>query len=107
MLVQAMRWGVSADRRIVLLGAVPWGYRLSEDRTSLVPDKEEQRVLAVVRHMFAVEKKSVREIVADLAALGYVGRAGKPLTQTRVFEMLRDGPKSKAKNGRPRTRSAS
>ena len=98
-----MRWGVSPDRaRIVLLGLPPWGFRLSEDRAKLIADEHEQAITAVVRHMFGVRGLSVRAIVDELSAMGVTGRAGKPLTQTRIFEMVRAGPQSKARAGRPR-----
>ncbi|MGH7295852.1 MAG: hypothetical protein ACRELB_12995 [Polyangiaceae bacterium] len=97
-----MRWGISPESQVVLLGVPPWGFGLADDRTGLVVDEGEQKITAVVRHMFACRRMSVRQIVSELEAMGIIGRSGRPLTQTSVFAMLRDGPKSKAKQGRPR-----
>ena len=86
-------WSTEGDRR-VLFGETPWGYRLSEDRTKLVADKEEQRVIAVVRHMRA-KGLTLHQIVRLLAALGVVNRRGRPFGLSRVFEMTHGGRKAK------------
>lgn len=65
-------------------------------------EEGEQKITAVVRHMFACRRMSIRQIVSELEVMGIVGRSGRPLTQTSVFAMLRDGPRSKAQQGRPR-----
>ena len=70
-------------------GETPWGYRLSDYRTKLVVD-EDERITTVVRHM-KVRGPSIRQIVAELEAMGIVGRRGTPIGPTRVFEMIHRG----------------
>jgi hypothetical protein len=62
-----------------------WGYRSAADGTIEV-DEDEQRVVAIVRHMHATGN-SLREIVVKLREMGVVSRRGKPIGLTRVFEM--------------------
>ncbi len=73
-------------------GRCPWGYRLGEDKKTLVPDEREQDVIAVVRAMRQSGRK-IREIVEALRDMGVVGRNGKPVGATRVFEMIQGGRK--------------
>jgi hypothetical protein len=70
-------------------GQSPWGWRIAANG-DLERDEEEERVVAVVRHMRANGHK-IREIVSFLADLGVVGRRGKPIGTTRVFEMIHGG----------------
>lgn len=86
-----MRRGWSAGRsRRVLFGEAPWGYRLSPDRTNIVIDWKEKAVVAVARHMRR-QGRTLRQIVAELARLGVVGRRGAPIGLSRVFEMIHGG----------------
>ena len=85
-------WSPERDRR-VLFGEVPWGYRLSEDRTKLVTDHGERRITSVVLHMRA-NGSSIRQIVKELERMGIVGRRGTAIGVTRVFEMLHGGRKA-------------
>jgi DNA invertase Pin-like site-specific DNA recombinase len=75
-----------------MTGRCPWGYRLAADGKTLEPDEREQNVLAVVRHMRASGRK-IREIVDALREMGVVGRNGRAIGPTRVFEMIQGGRK--------------
>jgi DNA invertase Pin-like site-specific DNA recombinase len=82
-----------------MTGRCPWGYHLAADGKTLEPDEKEQNILAVVRHMRASGRK-IREIVLALKEMGVVGRNGKPIGPTRVFEMIQGGrKKAKPKTG--------
>jgi hypothetical protein len=72
-----------------LLGRAPWGFRFGADGR-LEPDEREQRILTIARHMRA-RGATLREIVDELASIQVVGRSGKPIGMTRVFEMLTGG----------------
>jgi hypothetical protein len=67
-------------------GQTRWGWRLSAQGT-LVRDEREQAVVACVRHMRATGAK-LREIVETMKSIGVVGRSGRPLKTTRVFELI-------------------
>ena len=45
------RVNLPSGTRDILYGETPFGWRLSPDRSKLVLDPEEQRLLSVVRHM--------------------------------------------------------
>ncbi len=75
----------------ILYGEPPFGWRLSRDRSKLVRDPEEQRVVATVRHMYFVSRLPMREIVAHLAAAGIVNRRGRPFGLSRIFEIVHGG----------------
>ena len=49
--------------RDILYGETPYGWRLSADRSKLILDSDEQRLLAVVRHMYFIERVPMRQIV--------------------------------------------
>jgi hypothetical protein len=68
-------------------GQCPWGRRYARDGVTIVVDEYEQNVTAVVRHMRSTGYK-LRQIVDLLKELGVVGRTGKPIGTTRVFEIL-------------------
>jgi hypothetical protein len=68
-------------------GQSPWGTRFAQDGVTIVVDEYEQNVTAVVRHMRASGYK-LRQIVELLKELGVVGRTGKPIGTTRVFEII-------------------
>src|SRR5580704_15522717 len=61
--VKMRRVVVSQGSRDILYGETPYGWRLSRDRSKLVIDGDEQRVLAVVRHMYFVERIPMRSVV--------------------------------------------
>ncbi len=56
----------------------------------IVVDEEEQRLVALVRHMYA-SGRSMREIVTELRIMGVVNRAGKPFRLLHVWTILRSG----------------
>ncbi|MBI5535580.1 MAG: recombinase family protein [Deltaproteobacteria bacterium] len=69
-------------------GRAPYGHRVSEDGSTLEADEAEQAVITTVRE--AKERGlSIRDIVRELAAVGIVGRTGKPLAITQVGNILR------------------
>jgi hypothetical protein len=81
---------VPAGARAILYGETPFGWRLSKDRSKLVMDKDEQRLLAVVRHMYFVERINMRQIVQRLAELGAVNRRARPFTLSGVWTMVHE-----------------
>jgi hypothetical protein len=92
-----------ADEPYLLAGQTPWGKRLSRNG-SVVRDKYEENVVAVVRHMRA-NGYTLLEIVSLLRDAGVVGRRGTPIGMTRVFEMIHGG-RSKPRRKRDRRKSA-
>ncbi len=82
--------------RGALWGRCPWGYRFSPDGMQLEPFEPEQNVIAVVRHM-RLSGLKLREIADELRRSGVVGRTGRPLGITRIFELLNQGRGSRPK----------
>jgi hypothetical protein len=80
-----------AGVRSVLYGESPFGWRLSTDRSKLVLDPDEQRLLGVVRHMFHVERMNMRAIVERLDEMGVVNRRNRPFTLWSVWAMIDHG----------------
>jgi hypothetical protein len=72
---------------VLYSGQCAWGKRFAEDGVTLEVDEYEQNVTAVVRHMRESGYK-LRQIVDSLRELGVVGRTGKPIGTTRVFEII-------------------
>ena len=72
---------------VLYSGQCAWGQRFAQDGVTLEIDEYEQNVTAVVRHMRASGYK-LRQIVDSLKELGVVGRTGKPIGTTRVFEII-------------------
>src|SRR5258708_37389353 len=68
-------------------GQCGWGRRYADDGVTLEVDEYEESVTAVVRHMRSSGYK-LRQIVASLQDLGVVGRTGKPIGITRIFEII-------------------
>jgi len=86
---------------VLYSGQCAWGQRFADDGVTLVVDEYEQNVTAVIRHMRASGYK-LRQIVDSLRELGVVGRTGKPIGTTRVFEIIhgaRKKPSRSASNG--------
>jgi len=69
------------------IGLSEYAQRFADDGITLVVDEYEQNVTAVIRHMRASGYK-LRQIVDSLRELGVVGRTGKPIGTTRVFEIV-------------------
>ena len=93
----------------ILFGEAPYGWRLTRDRAKLVKDGEEQRVLAVVSHMYFVQRVPMRDVVARLGEMGVVNRRGRPFGLSSVFDMIHHGKKrppeaNAPKRGRSRAR---
>jgi ribosomal protein S14 len=80
----------------ILYGEPPFGWRLSRDRLKLVRDRDEQRVIAVVRHMYFIGRIPMREVAAQLRALGVVNRRGRPFGLSRIFEIIHGGRRATA-----------
>jgi len=83
-------------------GQSPWGMRIAADGVTLEVDEHEQNVIAVVQKMRSNGYK-LRQIVASLKELGVVGRRGKPIGMTRVFEIIHGGRKKSEGAGGPRS----
>jgi site-specific DNA recombinase len=79
---------VAGSSRDILFGETPYGWRLSRDRSKLVVDDDERRVIAVVRHMYLVERIPMRAIVDRLRETGVVNRRGRPFGLSSIFEMI-------------------
>jgi DNA invertase Pin-like site-specific DNA recombinase len=71
------------------VGAVPYGFRVTQDGVRLIPCEAEQATLMAVRAMRA-DGVSLRGIVSALAARGSVSRVGKPFALTQVANMLKN-----------------
>jgi hypothetical protein len=89
--------------RDILYGETPFGWRLSRDRSKLVLDGDEQRIIGVVRHMYFVQRVPMREIVARLRDMGVVNRRGRPFGLSSVFEMIHRG-RGQPPEAKPSTR---
>jgi len=79
----------------ILYGETPYGWRLTRDRSRLVVNGDEQRVLSVVRHMYFVERIPMRDIVQRLHEAGIVNRRDRPFVLSGVWELIhrrRDRP---------------
>jgi hypothetical protein len=74
--------------RDILHGETPFGWKRSPDRSKLVRDADEQRLLSVVRHLYLVERIPMRDIVERLRKMGVVNRRGRPFGTTGVWEMI-------------------
>src|SRR5579884_2717046 len=98
-----MRHGKAPHAQGILYGEAPFGWKLSKDRSQLVMDGGEQRIIAVVRHMYAVERTPMREIVNRLREMGVVNRRGQYFGLSRVWEMIHRGdePPPEAKAAKP------
>lgn len=70
-----------------MTGAPRYGWKLAADGKHVELNPSEAAIVKTVRHMAA--KRSVRNIAAELAARGVVGRTGKPLTRDAVWQMTR------------------
>jgi hypothetical protein len=98
---------VSASSPEVLYGETPYGWRLSRDRSRLVMNGDEQRVLAVVRHMYFAQRVPMREIVQRLDGMGIVNRRGRAFGLSSVWEMIHHGKERPAEAGPSKRKRAS
>jgi DNA invertase Pin-like site-specific DNA recombinase len=69
------------------VGAVPFGYRLHEDRVHIVPVADEQGVIGLARDLRA-EGFTYRDIAEALEGLGHLSRTGKLFHPQQVCRML-------------------
>jgi hypothetical protein len=90
--------------RDILYGEAPFGWRLSKDRSRLVEDKEEQRVIAVVRHMYFSLRLPMRDIVQLLEETGVKNRRGHAFGLSRIFEIIHGKSAKPAEARKPRPR---
>ncbi|HEY1697728.1 MAG TPA: hypothetical protein VGG39_36460 [Polyangiaceae bacterium] len=94
----------------ILYGETPFGWKLNDDRSKLVPDPEEQRLLSVVRHMYLSERLPMRGIVERLGKMGIVNRRGSAFGLSGVWEMIHrrsdKPPEAKPKKSRAAKRRA-
>jgi hypothetical protein len=90
-----------SGHRPILYGETPFGWRLNDDRSRLVMDDDEQRLLSVVRHMYLVERLPMRGIVDRLRKMGVRNRRGRPFGLSGVWEMIhrRNEPPPESKRG--------
>ena len=84
-------------------GQSPWGTRIASDGITLEVDENEQNVMAAVRHMRANGYK-LRQIADSLKDLGVVGRTGKPIGLTRIFELIYGGRRKPDRPARAKPR---
>jgi DNA invertase Pin-like site-specific DNA recombinase len=68
-------------------GTAPWGFRLSDDARTWVPDQREQQMLALVRELHA-QGQGVRPIARALEAAGFRTRNGRKFQHSSVVRML-------------------
>jgi hypothetical protein len=68
-------------------GNVPWGFERSWELGRFVPNKHEQRINFVVRHMHA-QGMTVAKIVRLLEEIGAKSRTGKPVSRVLVAAIL-------------------
>ena len=78
----------AASSLSVPLGARACRLTFAEVRMRIVVDEDEERLIALVRHMHA-SGRSMRDIVTELRIMGVVTRAGKPLRLIHVWTILR------------------
>ena len=77
-----------SGHRPILYGETPFGWRLNDDRSRLVKDETEQRLLSVVRHRYMAERLPMRGIVERLRKMGMRNRRGRPFGLSGVWEMI-------------------
>jgi hypothetical protein len=80
--------------RGALWGRCPWGYHVSPDGMRLEPYEPEQAVKFVVRDL-RLRGLKLREITEELKKMGIVSRRGKPMSITRIYELLDEGEGSR------------
>jgi hypothetical protein len=83
-----MRVVAPAGSKDIIYGQPPFGWKLAKDRSKLVKNPDEQRVIAMVRHMFFIRRLTMRGIVAELQAVGVTNRRGNAFPLSRVCEIL-------------------
>lgn len=69
------------------IGGIPYGYQLADDKRTLVPNAEEQRVIAIARQKRG-EGLSLRKIAAALTDEDIRSRNGRPFSAQQIQRML-------------------
>jgi len=69
------------------VGAIPFGYRLCEDRKALEEDADEQETITRARHL-RQQGRSLRVIASELADSGRYARNGKVFEAMQIRAML-------------------
>jgi DNA invertase Pin-like site-specific DNA recombinase len=70
------------------VGMVPFGFSVSSDGKTLVPNEAEQNTIATVRRLRG-KGLSLRAVVVELQRRGVVSRSGRPLGLVQVDRLLR------------------
>ena len=94
-----MRVTAPAGSKDILYGQPPYGWKLTKDRSKLVRNPDEQRVIAMVRHMYFIRRLPMRDIVDEMKAMGVVNRRGSAFPLSRVCEILHTGKKAPPEAG--------
>ncbi len=89
-----MRVKAPRGAKDILYGQPPYGWKLAKDRSRLVKNPDEQRVIATIRRCYAVERLTMRAIVEKLRAMGVKNRRGSPFPLSRVHEIIHGNTKS-------------
>jgi hypothetical protein len=88
----------------ILYGQPPYGWELSRDRSKLVKEPAEQRVIAMILRLDA-RGLSTRQIATELASAGLRTRRGGKFVATTVLVIIRRGrkppPESKKGSAKP------
>ena len=86
----------------MLFGQAPYGWKLSRDRSHLVMERREQRVITIARHMRA-RGLTLRAIVWELQELGVLNRLGRTFSLPQVYRIVnaprRPPPESRRPSG--------
>ena len=81
----AMQYMKAQGRRV---GTVPYGFKLAEDGTALLPEPSEQEVLSITKTLKA-EGLTIRDIARRLNEEGYKTRTGGPWQFQYIPRILR------------------
>ena len=80
----AMKFKAAKGERV---GKVPFGFDLSDDGVTLVPNESEQRALILIRELRAMGE-SLRKIAAELERQRFPTKEGKPWTHSTVQRIV-------------------
>lgn len=80
----AMKFKAAQGQRV---GKVPFGYDLSADGVTLVPNETEQRALSLIKELRAAGE-SLRKIAAELERQQIATKEGKPWTHSTVQRIV-------------------
>jgi len=80
----AMKFKASQGQRV---GKVPFGFDLSDDGVTLIPNADEQRAIEIIGELRR-RGKSLREIAAELTVQGIPTKEGKPWAHSTVRRIV-------------------